>query len=90
MLVSDGVLQAMIGQEIVFLCNSPEMGTNLATKLVFKRNGNIFSVPKLYSNSITILALTNETGVEYECEAQNDVGFNTSNKISLDIHCKFK
>ena len=89
LIISQGVVTTRPGQEIIFKCNVGSVRSSSPTIIIFKRNGNNVSFPIQYSlNSMTILTKANENGFDYECEAHNDVGSHTSNKISLDIRCK--
>ena len=90
--MSNGVVVARVGQDIRISCvmKGDKIDNSIPTYVRIKKDGVRLSSPKKFSNQIDIVASESENNAKYECEAENSIGLQTSEMISLDVRCKLQ
>ena len=90
--ISNRVVVARVGQDIRISCvmKGDKRDDSLPTYVRIKKDGIRLSSPKKFSNQIDIVASESENNAMYECEAENRIGIQTSEIISLDVRCKLR
>ena len=90
--ISNGVVVARVGQDIRISCvmKGDKKDNSIPTYVRIKKDGVRLSSPKKFSNQIDIVASESENNAKYECEAENSIGLQTSEMISLDVRCKLQ
>ena len=90
--ISNGAVVARVGQDIRISCvtKGDKKDNSLPTYVRIKKDGIRLSSPKKFSNQIDIVASESENNAMYECEAENSIGLQTSEMISLDVRCKLQ